>query len=86
MTHATPLRWARLLALATALMGATALAQPQGLPEVELERQTLNPSGQGSLLFGTGEVLPGGGYRLSRDTTRTIRSCSFRTGSGWARW
>jgi outer membrane protein OmpA-like peptidoglycan-associated protein len=56
---------ARLLALATTLMGATALAQPAGLPEIELERLTLNPSGQGSLLLGTGELLPGGGYRVS---------------------
>jgi OOP family OmpA-OmpF porin len=65
MIDATPFTRARLLALATVLMGATALAQPQGLPEVELERLTLNPSGQGSLLFGAGEVLPEGGYRLS---------------------
>jgi outer membrane protein OmpA-like peptidoglycan-associated protein len=56
---------ARLLALATALIGMTALAQPQGLPEIELERLTLNPSGTGSLLMGTGELLQGGGYRLS---------------------
>ncbi|WP_224240614.1 OmpA family protein [Hyalangium gracile] len=56
---------ARLLTLATALTGATALAQPAGLPEVELERLILNPSGQGSLLLGTGELLPGGSYRFS---------------------
>ena len=65
MIDATPSTRARLLALATALLSTTALAQPQGLPEVELERLTLNPSGQGSLLFGTGELLPEGGYRLS---------------------
>ncbi|MFL5347472.1 MAG: OmpA family protein [Hyalangium sp.] len=56
---------ARWVLLATALTGAGALAQPAGLPEIELERLTLNPSGQGSLLLGTGELLPGGGYRLS---------------------
>ncbi len=55
----------RLLALATALAGTTALAQPTGLPEIELERMTLNPSGTGSLLLGTGEVLKSGGYRFS---------------------
>jgi OmpA-OmpF porin, OOP family len=53
------------LALAAVLMSASALAQPAGLPEVELERLTLNPSGQGSLLLGTGELLPSGGYRFS---------------------
>jgi outer membrane protein OmpA-like peptidoglycan-associated protein len=56
---------ARLLALFTLLTGSTALAQPAGLPKVELERLTLNPGGTGSLLLGTGEVLPGGGYRFS---------------------
>jgi outer membrane protein OmpA-like peptidoglycan-associated protein len=61
----SPFVLARLLTLAVTLTGATALAQPEGLPEVELERLTLNPSGQGSLLQGTGELLPGGGYRLS---------------------
>jgi outer membrane protein OmpA-like peptidoglycan-associated protein len=65
MIDATPSTRARLLALATALLSTTVLAQPQGLPEVELERLTLNPSGQGSLLFGTGELLPNGGYRFS---------------------
>jgi outer membrane protein OmpA-like peptidoglycan-associated protein len=55
----------RLLVLFTLLTGATALAQPQGLPQVELERLTLNPGGTGSLLLGTGEVLKGGGYRFS---------------------
>jgi OOP family OmpA-OmpF porin len=56
---------ARLLALFTLFMGATAFAQPAGLPEVELERLTLNPGGTGSLLLGTGELLRGGGYRFS---------------------
>jgi outer membrane protein OmpA-like peptidoglycan-associated protein len=47
------------------LAGATALAQPKGLPKIELERLTLNPAGTGSLLLGTGELLQKGGYRLS---------------------
>ncbi len=53
----------RLLALATALTSAAALAQPEGLPELELERLTFNPSGQGSLVLGSGELLPSGGLR-----------------------
>jgi OmpA-OmpF porin, OOP family len=61
----TPAAWAWVLALATALLGAPALAQPQGLPDIELERLTLNPSGKGSLILGTGEVLNRGGYRFS---------------------
>ncbi|SEK36998.1 Outer membrane protein OmpA [Stigmatella aurantiaca] len=61
----TPAAWAWVLALATALLGTSALAQPQGLPDIELERLTLNPSGKGSLLVGTGEVLNRGGYRFS---------------------
>lgn len=55
----------RLLALATLLAGATSLAQPTGLPKIELERLTLNPSATGSLLLGTGELLAKGGFRLS---------------------
>ncbi|MDC0714125.1 OmpA family protein [Stigmatella sp. ncwal1] len=61
----SPVCWARVLALTTVLAGTAALAQPQGLPEIELERLTLNPSGKGSLLLGTGEVLNRGGYRFS---------------------
>ncbi len=56
---------ARPLALVSLLMGAAALAQPQGLPKLELERLTLNPNGAGSLVLGTGEVLTRGGYRFS---------------------
>jgi OmpA-OmpF porin, OOP family len=63
MTEATPL--ARPLVLASLLISTTVLAQPQGLPQLELERLTLNPSGQGSLVLGTGEVLTQGGYRFS---------------------
>ncbi|MDY7231318.1 OmpA family protein [Hyalangium sp. s54d21] len=55
----------RLLVLSVLLSGASALAQPEGLPEIELERLTLNPSASGSLLLGTGELLQRGGYRLS---------------------
>ncbi|SEK93153.1 Outer membrane protein OmpA [Stigmatella aurantiaca] len=47
------------------LLSATALAQPAGLPEIELERLSLNPSGAGSLILGTGELLRDGGYRFS---------------------
>ena len=52
-------------AIATLLLASTALAQPLGLPEFELERLELNPNGRGSLLMGTGELLPVGGFRLS---------------------
>ncbi|HEX8706331.1 MAG TPA: OmpA family protein [Myxococcaceae bacterium] len=54
---------ARLLALATLLTGASALAQ--AIPPLELERLTLNPNGGGSLLVGTGENLQERGYRFS---------------------
>jgi outer membrane protein OmpA-like peptidoglycan-associated protein len=47
------------------LCASTALAQPTGLPEFELERLELNPNGKGSLLMGTGELLQEGGFRLS---------------------
>ena len=61
----SPLALARPLVLASLLIGASALAQPQVLPKLELERLTLNPNGAGSLLVGTGEVLSAGGYRFS---------------------
>ncbi|MFL5344844.1 MAG: thrombospondin type 3 repeat-containing protein, partial [Hyalangium sp.] len=61
----SPLALARPLALVSLLISATVLAQPQGLPQLELERLTLNPSGGGSLVLGTGEVLTRGGYRFS---------------------
>jgi outer membrane protein OmpA-like peptidoglycan-associated protein len=57
---------ARLLALFTLLTSASALAQaPEGLQQMELERLTLNPSGAGSLLLGTGELPSSGSYRFS---------------------
>ncbi|MDY7226324.1 OmpA family protein [Hyalangium rubrum] len=60
----SPRAW--LLALAALLWGTAALAQSQGvLPSFELERLELNPGGMGSLLVGTGELLPDGDYRLS---------------------
>jgi OmpA-OmpF porin, OOP family len=55
----------RLSAVASLLLGPAALAQPAGLPAFELERLELNPNGRGSLLMGTGELLPKGGFRLS---------------------
>ncbi len=55
----------RLLGLAVPLLGATTSAQPQRLPAFEMERLSLNPSATGSLLLGTGELLPDGAYRLA---------------------
>ncbi|AKI99981.1 outer membrane protein OmpA-like peptidoglycan-associated protein [Archangium gephyra] len=55
----------RLSVVASLLLGPAALAQPAGLPAFELERLELNPNGRGSLLMGTGELLPKGGFRLS---------------------
>jgi uncharacterized protein (TIGR03382 family) len=51
--------------LAVLLLGSKAVAQPTGIPPFELERLMLNPSARGSLLLGTGELLPHGEYRLS---------------------
>ncbi|HEX5749042.1 MAG TPA: OmpA family protein [Archangium sp.] len=62
MSHTKPFL---LSAIATLLLGPAALAQPSGLPSFELERLELNPNGRGSLLMGTGELLPKGGFRLS---------------------
>jgi OmpA-OmpF porin, OOP family len=56
---------AKSCAIATLLLASVALAQPAGLPEFELERLELNPNGRGSLLMGTGELLPTGAFRLS---------------------
>lgn len=57
--------YVRLSALATWLLASAALAQPEGLPKFELERLELNPNGRGSLVMGTGELLPAGTFRLS---------------------
>jgi len=72
-TPAAPARSRRLtsshlcwmLALAALLLSSTAFAQDSSLPSFELERLELNPSGVGSLLVGTGEILTDGDYRLS---------------------
>ncbi|MFL5351102.1 OmpA family protein [Archangium sp.] len=58
-------RFIRLSAAATLLCASSALAQPAGLPGFELERLELNPNGRGSLLMGTGELLPKGAFRVS---------------------
>jgi outer membrane protein OmpA-like peptidoglycan-associated protein len=55
----------RLLAVAVMLLATSASAQPEGIPTFELERLSLNPSGTGSLLLGTGELLPAKDYRLA---------------------
>jgi OmpA-OmpF porin, OOP family len=47
------------------LGGRTADAQSIAIPEVELERLELNPSGVGSVVMGSGGMLPAGSFRLS---------------------
>jgi OOP family OmpA-OmpF porin len=54
-----------MLALAALLVSSVALAQESSLPSFELERLELNPSGVGSLLVGSGELLTNGDYRFS---------------------
>jgi outer membrane protein OmpA-like peptidoglycan-associated protein len=49
----------------TLLLASGALAQQPTLPRFELERLELNPSGAGSLVVGTGELLRPGSFRLS---------------------
>ena len=56
---------ARLSILTLLVSGSAALAQPAGLPGFELERLELNPDGQGSLVLGSGLLLPEGSLRLS---------------------
>ncbi len=56
---------ARLSLLAALVLSTTALAQPAGLPEFELERLEFNPSGAGSLLINSGQLLPDGRFRFS---------------------
>jgi outer membrane protein OmpA-like peptidoglycan-associated protein len=52
--------------IALVLTSFTALAQePQPIPSFELERLELNPAATGSLVLGTGELMPAGDYRLS---------------------
>lgn len=51
------------------LVSTVAMAQePSKLGSFELERLELNPGGAGSLLLGTGELLPEGDFRLSTVT------------------
>ena len=56
---------ARLSLLAALVLSTSALAQPAGLPEFEVERLEFNPSGAGSLLINSGQLLPNGRFRLS---------------------
>jgi OOP family OmpA-OmpF porin len=49
----------------TLLLAGAAPAQSLALPSIELERLELNPSGVGSLVLGTGELLPKGAWRLN---------------------
>lgn len=58
----TGLGW---ILLGTLAVSRPAAAEPQVIPAFELERLRLNPSGMGSWVVGTGELLPAGGYRLS---------------------
>ena len=55
----------RLVLVVALLSAAASSAQPAGLPVFDLERLTLNPNGKGSLVLGTGDLLPAGGYRVS---------------------
>ncbi|WNG14884.1 hypothetical protein [Cystobacter fuscus] len=55
----------RLVLVAALLSASVSFAQPAGLPVFELERLELNPSGKGSLVLASGELLPRGGFRLS---------------------
>jgi OmpA-OmpF porin, OOP family len=56
---------ARLSLLAALVLSTSALAQPAGLPEFEVERMEFNPSGAGSLLINSGQLLPDGRFRFS---------------------
>jgi len=56
---------ARLGLLSTLALGSTALAQPQGLPEFEVERLEFNAGGAGSQVVSSGRLLPEGSTRLA---------------------
>ena len=56
---------ARWSSLALMMLASGAWAQSTRLPGFELERLQLNPDAQGSLVLGTGELLPAGALRLS---------------------
>jgi outer membrane protein OmpA-like peptidoglycan-associated protein len=56
----------RAYVIALALTSFTALAQePSQIANFELERLDLNPAATGSLVLGTGELMPAGDFRLS---------------------
>ena len=56
---------ARLGLLSTLVLGSTALAQPRGLPEFEVERLEFNAGGAGSQVVSSGRLLPEGRTRLA---------------------
>ncbi|MDY7231317.1 OmpA family protein [Hyalangium rubrum] len=56
---------ARLSLLSALVLSTTALAQPRGLPEFEVERMEFNPGGAGSLIINSGQLLPEGRSRLA---------------------
>jgi OmpA-OmpF porin, OOP family len=55
----------RLSLLSALALSSSALAQPAGLPEFEVERLEFTPSGAGSLVLGTGQLLPAERYRFA---------------------
>jgi len=56
----------RVYGIALVLASSVALAQePTRLVSFELERLDLNPGAEGSLVLGTGELMPAGDFRLS---------------------
>lgn len=57
--------WGGIVILGALAISGPTSAQPTDIPAFELERLRLNPSGMGSWVLGTGELLPAGGYRLA---------------------
>jgi OOP family OmpA-OmpF porin len=64
-----PSKWStdavRLCVAACLLLSPSVFAQPASVAPFELERLELNPNARGSLVLGTGELLPAGSARLS---------------------
>jgi OOP family OmpA-OmpF porin len=56
---------ARLSFVAVLVLTSSALAQPRGLPEFEVERLEFNAGGAGSQVINSGRLLPGGHSRLA---------------------
>jgi outer membrane protein OmpA-like peptidoglycan-associated protein len=56
---------ARLGLFSTLVLSATALAQPRGLPEFEVERLEFNAGGTGSQVVSSGRLLPANTSRLA---------------------